>query len=605
MTGTTTGSAGTFISNVDQLRKNLGDWILSDDLTQAVTAPPAQSLAELAKNPQPFLACIQGLHFSQDVNKPGTITFPIHNNIIINGIHNSSPPVGWKTRGNTSFDKERPDWDRYDGSYYTTLFLPVSGYNDANLPSGLSNESAGYIGNSFRSSDGGLSNIIMYDAPDRPIRTIVDLQHAPLNDTSNKPPYTLNAVGNSTASPFIDADKVRMRQYFTPTSDNFKRRGVHGADHCYATNHMLMDDWFVSTAGEDVDPWDSSLTTRSWEQVYRDFVSGTEELPNSYYKKSESAMDATDFTADPSVHWLRIAAELEVEGMFNINSTSTKAWQMLLKGNFGPNTDGNKILALDDQDRESSILTINAAQATPSVPLGKAFPRTKLTSSAQSGVALGHLALTQPIRFNDVQIEGLAEEIVKEIKQRGPFLSLSEFFNRQLLVVSPADTTSTESHLARFGAVEAALTNLSNLPLTDPKNAFALLKKTFDDPPSAVNAAGDPLTYPFGAAAQGNPAYGYPGWTRQADVLGPISGNITPRDDTFTIRAYGSSMDASGNVQAEAWCEAVVQRKAEYVDSIDDKYDSTVDDTLDSDVNKTFGRRYRLVRFRWLNANEI
>lgn len=62
---------------------------------------------------------------------------------------------------------------------------------------------------------------------------------------------------------------------------------------------------------------------------------------------------------------------------------------------------------------------------------------------------------------------------------------------------------------------------------------------------------------------------------------------LTTRSDTFLIRAYGEAANPADatRVEAEAWCEAVVQR---------------VDAGLPG-----FGRRYMLLQFRWLGTDDI
>ena len=77
------------------------------------------------------------------------------------------------------------------------------------------------------------------------------------------------------------------------------------------------------------------------------------------------------------------------------------------------------------------------------------------------------------------------------------------------------------------------------------------------------------------------------------DPLGP---SIVVRGDTFRIRGYGESRDAQDNIMARAWCEAVVQRIPEYVDNTE-KADVV---KPKQPLNITFGRRYRLLSFRWL-----
>ena len=76
---------------------------------------------------------------------------------------------------------------------------------------------------------------------------------------------------------------------------------------------------------------------------------------------------------------------------------------------------------------------------------------------------------------------------------------------------------------------------------------------------------------------------------------------LTVRSDTFTIRSYGASKDHSGKILAEVWAEAVVQRLPEFVDASEKAY-TDIDEL--NEVNKVFGRRFRIISFRYL-PNEI
>ncbi len=77
----------------------------------------------------------------------------------------------------------------------------------------------------------------------------------------------------------------------------------------------------------------------------------------------------------------------------------------------------------------------------------------------------------------------------------------------------------------------------------------------------------------------------------------------TARSDTFTIRGYGEAHDAAGQITASATCEAVVQRLPDWYDPAD--LAETAPANLVSESNKTLGRRFRLLAFRWLNPDEI
>jgi hypothetical protein len=206
--------------------------------------------------------------------------------------------------------------------------------------------------------------------------------------------------------------------------------------------------------------------------------------------------------------------------------------------------------------------------------------------------------------FDKAQLDSLAEEIVKQIRLRGPFLSLSEFVNRQL---------SLNDGLARAGAIQTALNQLQQ----SGQNPYSALEvdltpdklktnKTSTNPPP-VDTSG----YAYAKAAEGFNVYGVPGWTRQADVLRPLAPILSARDDTFTIRAYGDARDSTGNiVKARAVCEATIRRTREFVDPADDAANATLSASSGTvptpkALNALFGRRFEMVSFRWLSPDEV
>ncbi|MDP4625919.1 MAG: hypothetical protein NWT08_12360 [Akkermansiaceae bacterium] len=562
-----TNNMSLLLDSLENAKDNLGENI---PLTGVSGTLESLSAANGAK---PFLSVVTTMRFARDVNDR-------MNDITTNGIHHMNPAGGYMVGANDD-QNATPLGERFDPYPYGVLIYSVNSYTDPSMPSGLVGDPEGYLGSGFRAEDG-LSNLVLLDVPTRPLRTIGDLQHFNINKNNHWAPYTLNALGNSRASAFIDSDKIQV--------SGAGSSSVVGHDHSYASNHIFLDDWFVSSVAPDVGDW-SATEVRDIEQVYSDHLSkeeGLPKLPNHYYKPLNLPDDPDSASAaflSDSDAWLKIAAELEVEGMFNINSTSELAWAMLLKRNFGADEGG--VLTLDD-----AVAGSGSATTSPELSGGSPFPRNTLGSANDGG---GFASLSQHLRFDDVQINALAREIVFEIKKRGPFLSLSEFFNRQL---------SDEVALAKSGAVESALHRLSEGIAAE--NPYADLQSDFGDQPSTTNARGGALTWPFPDAAEGNMAYGFPGWTRQADVLRSVSGILSARDDTFTIRAYGDARDDNGNILSKAWCEVVVQRTAEYVDDTgDNKYTLPAANTLQSEANKLFGRRFKVVQFRWLNPDEV
>jgi hypothetical protein len=208
------------------------------------------------------------------------------------------------------------------------------------------------------------------------------------------------------------------------------------------------------------------------------------------------------------------------------------------------------------------------------------------------------------VRFlDDGQLRKLAEECVKQVKRRGPFLNFSEFINRRL----------SNDDLGVVGALQSAIdyddaspeAGSINFPFKS-SSAYMLEeshlgKHAFATPEAAV----------------GSRYAGIPGYVIQSDLLKPIASTLAVRDDTFRIRAYGEKRDASGRmVLARAWCEAVVQRLPEYCEGINGPevparkisaagvFSNTEDGEL-TPSNRLFGRKFRLESFRWLGEAEI
>jgi hypothetical protein len=194
--------------------------------------------------------------------------------------------------------------------------------------------------------------------------------------------------------------------------------------------------------------------------------------------------------------------------------------------------------------------------------------------------------------LTDEDIEQLAVAIVKQVKIRGPFLSLSEFVNRRLEGSSPAAAGDRSVK----GALQAALDDENVAINANFRTAGRMLDTETAD-----------IGFDFPLAATGPIAYGSAPYVDQADVLKHFSAQLTPRGDTFVIRTYGDSIDASGKIVARAWCEAVIQRIPDYVDASsgtgDEAYKKQSD--LISETNKTFGRQFKIISFRWLNSNEV
>ena len=414
----------------------------------------------------------------------------------------------------------------------------------------------------------------------RPFGT--DYQQITATGNGGLAPHVVQAIGNSYAHPNISSDRafsIRER-YFdaneTPVNLPF-------VDHSYLANKALWDEYFFSS----IAPQPASVelyggTARTAQEVASDFFINGADLPNRRLIPYSSAMSSnvlanlfTEYDVYTNGFADKIAAHLMVDGSFNINSTSKEAWKVLfssLKGKPSVYLESGKTPA--ETSLEGTVVSFGSLPAAEPIVAGSIIssPNTP-PDQWKAGREL-----------SDDDIDKLATAMVKQVKLRGPFLSLSEFINRRL--------DGSNEELALKGALQAAI--------DDPT---VLINAQFREADRMLDGETATIDFEFDAAADGPIAYGSAAYVDQADILRGLAGQLTPRGDTFVIRTYGDSIDKDGNILARAWCEAVVQRMPEYIDSTDEPHVKFAD--LLSDVNKSYGRQLKIVSFRWLNAEEI
>ncbi len=440
----------------------------------------------------------------------------------------------------------------------------------------------GYIASGNQIGNG-LSRLIMGEIPLRPIASLAELQGWDLRARNPIPPFQYNIIGNSDVNPMLPKDDVIPDRSAAAATNR-----QH--DDAYCANHLLFDDWFFSSIAPEPQDFGKAVS-KTADEVYRAFLKGERALANRPYRAILEDKNLTDAVAtqriaqnlNSSDGWLKMASRLEVDGMFNINSTSVKAWRALLgharKQQVAYHSNNGITLAANREDYVVSRMPVASdIKAGPAAGMGGAFPN----SSEYTGFRT----------LDDSQLDDLAEKVVAQVRKRGPFLSLSEFINRRL---------DGDEELALAGAVQTALNSLTKDPhkvLKDKNYSSNTMDPTVAQWKDKLNGA----DYRFEKAAVGMDTFGLPGWIRQADVLRPLAPVLSARDDTFTIRAYGDARDAAGNVKARAWCEATVRRTREFVDSTD-AADSTNPPV--AEANKLFGRRYSIVSFRWLSPDEV
>lgn len=466
-----------------------------------------------------------------------------------------------------------------------------------------------YFGSSY--SPQGQLSVIDQEIPVTPLTSLGQLQHLPLfdyrpvYDPSLKHSHTIwynedysfhegretqfaqnHAIGNSFASPGILPDKIEQegwRYVFQIDAGiNHLRR-----DRSYIANSVLWDGWFCSTLGaqDGLMLTSNGLAKRSSRQVAEDFFSGEKPLPNvavtAHPEKNPGDLLDELFSSngEPKEEAIdRIAAHLRISGGFNINSVSEEAWSHFLSGLFSrpqlimESSTGKEKPKLVTPTEGKFLIARNT--------LGNAMP-----AERASGKTREDRYWNGSREIDAEQIRELAVAIVKQVKKRGPFLSLSEFVNRRL---------TSDTSLAVSGALQSALDDES-VSINEPFRDQMITG-------NETTSKGKPV-YPFPKAAQGPRHQGINGNVTQADLLNSVGPMISPRSDTFTIRAMGESRhDATGEILATAWCEAVLQRSSSYIDPSEPSW--TAQEDLTQAVNLKFGRQFTIVSFRWLAPDE-
>jgi hypothetical protein len=343
------------------------------------------------------------------------------------------------------------------------------------------------------------------------------------------------------------------------------------------------------------------LNRTLWDRYYFSTVPATGAVPSTLPNPRHVVLDSTVNLQDPD----RSASALALAGGFNINSTSEQAWRAILGG-------GNQLI-FDPENPDSASTHI----------LKASFPRLTRPN--------GDTDLNDAWRgyreLDEAQIAQLARNIVDEIRSRGPFISLADFVNRRL-VDNAATTVEDETFR---GTIQAAIDNTTastsidrgEFPANDGTGSF------WSQDPLITTAGADRINqssqYTDGyysraqvegrlnatvtaAKPYGNRSAFAPKYITQADILAKIGAGLAGRSDTFSIRTYGEAINPiTQDINGRAWCEAIVQRLPEYIEPKSGSSGNTPEDAVSSlsSTNQTFGRKFKIVSFRWLSSNDI
>ena len=434
----------------------------------------------------------------------------------------------------------------------------------------------------------GIKSSSYLEFPSGPLMTIADFRRSNALTTAY-PPHFVQPVANSRLHPLMSPDKVIETNSIIATTALL--------DHSFLANHALYDRFYFSTfASRIVLNEKNQREVIPANTVFEQFMNGTAllalqafepYLPNG--KTTASAKAELYNGVPPTQTAYKNAAEYQmIRGPFNVNSTSVQAWKAVLAS--------MKQSEVTTLWARSSALEKRTSTGTPitamSLPNG-----TKTRSGAITPANIDNVRTNDWNGYRELtddELEILARKIVDEVRDRGPFLSLSEFVNRR---IGPS-----EPHTLK-GALEAAI---DKAEINEKQNA--VFPNTFlNQVPVTATDVSDPKLYSYKTpeATTGNPAAGAPGWVNQGDLLRILEPAATVRGDTFVIRVYGEAQDANKNIIARAYAEAVVQRVPEYVDPVDRPSLNAYNDPTAAAANKTFGRRFNVVSFRWLSNDEV
>ena len=420
------------------------------------------------------------------------------------------------------------------------------------------------------------------EIPSGPIQAIADFRRSNVLASPYLPAF-VQPIGNSYASPLMDTNTV-------------SQSGVTSyqlLDHSVLANHALYDRTYFSTF--------SPAGTTTAADGFTAFIKDNKPLRSQLFQahlptgKTVEIAKADLFASNgkPTASAYKLAAQYQmVKGPFNVNSTRVQAWKAMLSS-----MNDTMLMTLW---AKSGLLASTASSGIP-------IPAMTLHNGSSTSGAFTVANIDDQIanqwsgyrEFSDADIEKLAGEIVKQVRLRGPFLSMSEFVNRRI---------GADSILTRTGALQNAI---DDSKLND--TAFP------DQVPVSEADVSDANTYGFKTpiAATGNPAAGAPGWLSQADILKLLEPAATVRSDTFVIRSCGEATDSAGNVLARAYAEAVIQRVPDYVNPADPPAATVPNPNspapaadplipiLTAPDNIAFGRRFEMVSFKWLSPNEI
>jgi len=385
------------------------------------------------------------------------------------------------------------------------------------------------------------NDVPLFELPRYPFLSVGELQHVQIEDSR---PFS---IGNSWGSK-LGLNRLFDRFFFTGLEDEIFMPNIAGGD--------PLPNWNL--------------------------------IPIKDGGKLPKTLSATSLRSIPGG---KSSRHLLQAGGFNINSTEPVAWQAVLSS---MRFDDNSPLVRAELDNKTGSQTHSNSTKIENIvdstldslrsrggSVFLRFPQSMQetlqaddnrrasqmsTTAYRQGARGGHSenSLESLRNLSSVQVAELATNITTLIRdhqrQKGPFQSLADFLD-------PIGGNGGESLL------EEAIQN-SNL---NPKeiNPYA----TADD------------------LEKLDKHYGFSSLTlTQADLVSGLAPYLKVRSDTFLVRVFGETINpGTGESGARSWCEVVIQRFPDTVNSQDD---------IDQ-PSGLFGRKFRIVSMRWLTSPEI
>ncbi|WP_193211929.1 hypothetical protein [Luteolibacter marinus] len=495
----------------------------------------------------------------------------------------SAPVANWNMRASYSFrspfENVTDVSPNFFGIYTRDLFDAAVDWSAINPRY----EHGVYRGDPFDQPVRFTSPRVLFDIPrtGAEISSLGAFQHVSFSEFIWHPTY---ALGNSLADPRIELTRTEPNRGRKINSD---KGGWNQDSIGYALDGRSDPNGNNATTREDNWSWHARALLQhvalDQSLIYDLSYELNHSLWDEFFLSSGKPSDKASFLLDPAANPLpngrmrlypgqggdeedlldlhRAASKLAVEGAFNVNSTSATAWEAMLLSSIGA------------QYGDGTI-------TFPRIPGIKGGPWDG-TDVRSDDAWSGQRTFTRD------EIRRLAEEIITEVKARGPFLSLADFVNRRL----------SDDESGRKGALQAAIDRAglnarfdAEWPLDNSTSLPDFNHIDHIQDPTRIEQRHKPSTTAWGA----------PGFLTQADVLQFLGPALSARSDTFVVRAYGSSTDGDGKVRAKAWCEAVVQRSPVPLAADDLGLNPEKDGTIPD-----MGRRFEIQRFRWLSPDEV